>query len=131
MSKSGAGSDEVMSAKRFSIRLSTIENLIVAQSTIDPGSQVTRTRNFPKTFFLEISITVARRQGPALTHQGCPGSGFGALPRKALVRRGVEGGTLGRASLGHGTDDEPAQDRYEARPRGAFSFTAAATDIAR
>ena len=38
---------------------------------------------------------------------------------------------LGRASLGHGTDDEPAQDRYEARPRGAFSFTAAATDIAR
>jgi len=138
MSKSGAGSDEVMSAKRFSIRLSTIENLIVAQSTIDPGSQVTRTRNFPKTFFLEISIffleisiTVARRQGPELTHQGCPGSGFGALPRNALVRRGVEGGTLGRASLGHGTDDEPAQDRYEARPRGAFSFTAAATDIAR
>src|ERR1035437_2884629 len=87
----------------------------------------------PETFrkrFLEISITVARRQGPELTHQGCPGSGFGALPRKALVRRGVEGGTLGRASLGHGTDDEPAHDRYEARPRGAFSFTAAATDIA-
>src|ERR1035437_7196251 len=78
----------------------------------------------PETFrkrFLEISITVARRQGPELTHQGCPGSGFGALPRKALVRRGVEGGTLGGASLGHGTDDEPAQDRYEARPRGAFS----------
>src|SRR5664280_1199645 len=65
------------------------------------------------------------------THQGCPGSGFDALPRKALVRRGVEGGTLGRASLGHGTDDEPAQDRYEARPRGAFFFTAAATEIAR
>ena len=73
-----------MSAKRFSIRLSTIENLIVAQSTIDPGSQVTRTRNFPKTFFW----------------------------RLASQLRAVK-------------------DRYEARPRGAFSFTAAATDIAR
>jgi hypothetical protein len=51
MSKSGAGSDEVMSAKRLSIRLSTIENLVNVQSTIDPGSQVTRTRNSPKTFF--------------------------------------------------------------------------------
>jgi hypothetical protein len=51
MSKSGAGSNEVMSAKRLSLRLSTIENLIEAQSTIDPGNQVTGTRNFPKTFF--------------------------------------------------------------------------------
>ena len=65
MSKSGAGSDEVMSAKRFSIRLSTIENLIVAESTIDPGSQATRTRNFPKTFFWRLASQLRAVKAPS------------------------------------------------------------------